>query len=45
MLKFLSFIFRQFPVIFGISDVIVWLCFVGEGLSLILQCVYTVNSR
>jgi len=45
MLKFWSFIFRQFPVIFGISDVIAWLRFVGEGLSLVSECVYTLNSR
>jgi len=44
MLKFSSFIFRQFPVIFGISDIIAWLRFVG-GLSPVLACVYTVSSR
>jgi len=45
MLKFLSFIVRQFPEIFGICDVISGLSFVGDGLSLVFDCVYTVNSR
>jgi len=45
MLKFSSFIFQQFPVIFGNCDFIAWLRFVGEGLSLVFECVYTVNSR
>jgi len=39
-----SFIFRQFPEIFGIYDVIAGLSFVGDG-RLIFECVYIVNSR
>jgi len=45
MLKFCSFIFQQFPGIFGICDIISGLSFVRDGLSLVFECVYTVNSR
>ena len=34
-----------FSTIFGICDVIKWLRLRGCALSLVLQCVYTVNSR
>ena len=34
-----------FSTIFGICDVIKWLLLRGCALSLVLQCVYTVNSR
>jgi len=34
-----------FSEIFGISDVIIWLSFVGDGLRLVCECVYIVNSR
>jgi len=37
--------FRESPEIFGISDVIIWLSFVGDGLRLVCECVYIVNSR
>jgi len=38
-------ILKFFSTIFGICDVIKWLRFRGCALSLVLQCVYTVNSR
>jgi len=34
-----------FSTISGISDVITWLSFVGDGLRLVFECVYVVNSR
>jgi len=37
--------FRQFLEIFAICDIISGLRFVGDGLSLVFECVYTVNSR
>jgi len=45
MLKFCSLIVPHFPEIFGICDVISGLSFVGDGFSLVFECVYTVNSR
>jgi len=43
--NFVVLIFRQSPEIFGISDVVAWLSFVGNGLRLVCECVYIVNSR
>jgi len=40
MLKLCSFIFRQSPEIFGISDVITRLSLVGDGLRLVFECLY-----
>ena len=45
MLTFCSFIVRHFPQIFGTCDFISGLSFVGDGLSLVFECVYTVKSR
>jgi len=38
--NFGSFIFRQSSEIFRIYDVIKGLCFVGDGLRLVFECIY-----
>jgi len=34
-----------FLTIFGISDIISGLSFVGDGFRLVFECIYIVNSR